>query len=256
LQTRHPGIAAPTVTSDRAHVQLHGTLSVNAGHGVLANDTDPIPNDTLIVSAVNGQGINVGHAVPGTFGTLTLNADGSYSYSARDTAAHDFNDLPRDGVGEDIFTYTAKDGPGGIATTTLTIVVTQSDITYLGGTAGTTIHGGTGKQVLDGGAGNDVLVAGKGTQVLLGGSGDTLTGGNGHDTFVFAPNFGMETITNFNAHLDKIQLPRSEFANFDAVLADAHQLGANTVITYDANDVITLNNVALNHLHASDFHLV
>jgi hypothetical protein len=58
---------APTVTPDRAHVQLHGTLSVNAGHGVLANDTDPIPNDALIVSAVDGQAANVGHAVAGTY---------------------------------------------------------------------------------------------------------------------------------------------------------------------------------------------
>ena len=73
-------------------------------HGVLANDIDPIPNDTLTVSAVNGQAANVGHAVAGTYGTLTLNADGSYSYSANGSHA-----LPSSGVAEDIFTYTAEE---------------------------------------------------------------------------------------------------------------------------------------------------
>jgi len=105
----------------------------------------------------------------------------------------------------------------GSATTTLTIVVTAKGETYLGGVAGTTIHGGFGNSVLDGGAGADILIAGSGNQVLIGGPGDTLTGGVGKDTFVFAPIFGNNTITDFNPLLDKIQLPSSEFENFAAV---------------------------------------
>lgn len=70
----------PTAGPDRAHVQLDHTLSVNAANGVLANNTDPIPNDTLIVSAVDGLASHVGHALVGSYGTLTLNANGSYSY--------------------------------------------------------------------------------------------------------------------------------------------------------------------------------
>ena len=61
--------ALPTVEPDRAHVLLGHTLSVNAANGVLANDTDPIPNDTLSVSAVGGVASNVGHALAGTYGT-------------------------------------------------------------------------------------------------------------------------------------------------------------------------------------------
>ena len=120
-----PVIAAP----DRAHVDLHHTLSVNAAHGVLANDIDPLLNDALTVSAVNGQSTNVGHALAGAYGTLTLNADGSYNY----VATHNEHKLPESGVGLDTFTYTAKDGAGVTATTTLTIVVTEEDKTYLGG---------------------------------------------------------------------------------------------------------------------------
>jgi hypothetical protein len=40
------------------------------------------------------------------------------------------------------------------------------------------------------------------------------------------------------------------------VKADAKQVGPNTVITYDAQDTITLTGVSLSSLHASDFHFV
>jgi uncharacterized repeat protein (TIGR03803 family)/VCBS repeat-containing protein len=241
-------VALPTVEPDRAHVQLDHTLSVNAANGVLANDIDPIPNDTLSVSAVDGLASNVGHALAGSYGTLTLNANGSYSYSAN------HGGLPLLGVGIDTFSYTAAEGVGGTATSTLTVVVTQPWQTYVGGTTGTTIKGGFGFYVLDGGAGNDALVAGVGIQVLIGGPNDTLTAALGVDTFVFAPGFGMNTITKFNPILDSIELPKSEFANFAAV--HMQQVGENTVITYDAADVITLTGAHTPSLHASDFQFV
>jgi Ca2+-binding RTX toxin-like protein len=133
-------------------------------------------------------------------------------------------------------------------------VDTQKNQTYLGGTAGVTINGPNGHAaVLDGGVGNDVVVAGTGATVLIG-AGDTLTGTNAANTFVFAPEFGQNTITNFNLHNDTLELPKSEFADFAAVLADAHQNGTDTVIAHDAHDVITLHNVSLSELH--DSHVV
>jgi VCBS repeat-containing protein len=240
----------PIVEADRAHVQLDHALSVNAANGVLANDIDPIPNDTLSVSAVDGLASNVGHALVGNYGTLTLNANGSYSYLAN------HGSLPLLGVGIDTFSYTAADGDGGTATSTLTVVVTSPGQTYVGGTAGTTIKGGFGFYVLDGGGGNDTLIAGIGVQVLIGGPNDTLTAALGSDTFAFAPNFGMNTINHFSPILDSIELPKSEFANFAAVQSDMQQVGANTVITYDPADVITLIGVHASSLHASDFHFV
>ena len=83
-----------------------------------------------------------------------------------------------------------------------------------------------------------------------------LTGAKGYsDMFVFAPGFGDDTIRNFSTTSDTIQLSHLEFANFSAVLADARQVGNNVVITYDANDVISLTGVQLSQLHAADFHL-
>jgi VCBS repeat-containing protein len=243
--------APPVVTPDRNEVSTpHGTVVVDSAHGVLANDTEPVPGYTLSVSAINGLSDNVGHAVAGEFGTLTLNADGSYSYV--DTAKP--RELPHKGVGEDVFTYTASDGHGGTSDSTLTIVVTRPHQEYTLGTPGQTLTNGNGPAVLDGALGDQTLVAGKSPVVLIGGPNDTLIAGRSHDTFVFGPtNFGANTIEDFNVHKDTIQIDHTLFANFAAVQLHAGQMGADTVITYDAANTITLQGIALSHLHASDF---
>ena len=89
--------------------------------------------------------------------------------------------------------------------------------------------------------------------------GHAVTGaasGHAADTFVFAPNFGENTITDFNFHNDTLELPKSEFADLAAVMADAHQNGADTIIAHDAHDIITLHNVSLSQLHDSHIWLV
>jgi hypothetical protein len=80
--------------------------------------------------------------------------------------------------------------------------------------------------------------------------------GHAADTFVFAPDFGQNTITNFNVHNDTLELPKSEVADLATVLADAHQNGTDTVIAHDAHDIITLHNVSLSQLHDSHILLV
>jgi serralysin len=94
--------------------------------------------------------------------------------------------------------------------------------------------------------------------VLIGGPGDTLTGGKGADTYVFTGQFGQNTITNYNANKDIIELDQSQFINLGAVYDAAHQVGANTVITVGTEGTITLTGVSLSHLHfdASHFLLV
>jgi Ca2+-binding RTX toxin-like protein len=163
-------------------------------------------------------------------------------------------ELPHKGVGEDVFTYTASDGHGGTSDSTLTIVVTRPHQEYTLGTPGQTLTNGNGPAVLDGALGDQTLVAGKSPVVLIGGPNDTLIAGRSHDTFVFGPtNFGANTIEDFNVHKDTIQIDHTLFANFAAVQLHAGQMGADTVITYDAANTITLQGIALSHLHASDF---
>lgn len=83
---------APVATLDGVFTVSEDTiLIVDAAHGVLANDND-LNGDAL--TAVLGQGP--------TYGTLVLNADGSFVY----TASANYN-------GGDSFTYTAHDAYGG-----------------------------------------------------------------------------------------------------------------------------------------------
>jgi VCBS repeat-containing protein len=62
-----------------------------------------------------------GAGIPGTYGTLTLNADGSYTYAANPDAVT--------GNQTDTFVYTIMDGDGDLSTTTLAISVNNVTVT-------------------------------------------------------------------------------------------------------------------------------
>lgn len=121
--------------------------------------------------------------------------------------------------------------------------------------------GGTGNDTLIAGNGNDILQGDQGQDVLNGGSGDdVLTGGSGNDVFVFDSILtGNDEITDFAAGLsggDIIQFDQDIFANFNEVLSNAVQNGADTIISIDENNSITLSNVLKSQLHAGDFNFV
>ena len=114
---------------------------------------------------------------------------------------------------------------------------------------------GASPTVLDGHTGGQTLTA-SGPSTLIGGPSDILSGGPGADTFVFLPNFGTNTVNNFTPLVDALQFNQSTFADAATALGHAQQAGADVVITQDAQDVVTLHNVQLANLHATDFHIV
>ncbi|MFC4296098.1 Ig-like domain-containing protein [Novosphingobium tardum] len=94
---------------------------------VLANDTPGA--DSAVVTGYAGSGSSgvAGATVAGTYGTLTIAADGSYSYAR--------NPGTPGGV-SDSFTYTITDGDGDKATANLTIALGDSTTTLTLPTAG------------------------------------------------------------------------------------------------------------------------
>ena len=86
--TEGPANTAPVAFADDYSVAENGELTVSTTDGVLANDTDA-NDDPLTANLANGV----------TNGTLSLEADGSFTY----TPDADF-------TGTDSFTYTASDG--------------------------------------------------------------------------------------------------------------------------------------------------
>ena len=76
----------------------------------------------MTVTAITGASSgSVNGTTDGTYGTLTLNDDGSYSYTANKAAA---DALAHNATANDVFTYTVTDNEGATATATLTITVT------------------------------------------------------------------------------------------------------------------------------------
>lgn len=96
---------APVASAASYSTTQDATLNVSAGNGVLQGDSDP-DGDSLTVD------VGASDATSAQGGTVSLNADGSFSY----TPAGGF-------TGEDTFNYTVTDGNGGTDTATVTITV-------------------------------------------------------------------------------------------------------------------------------------
>jgi VCBS repeat-containing protein/parallel beta-helix repeat protein len=115
---------APNAVADTASV-TEDVVTATGGN-VLSNDSD-INGGTLTVSAVEGSGGNVGSVVHGTYGDLTLHADGSYAYTLGVSVTQQANvqALAGGATVNEVFHYTVTDGvsPNDSATTTLTIAV-------------------------------------------------------------------------------------------------------------------------------------
>jgi hypothetical protein len=94
------------------------------------------------------------------------------------------------------------------------------------------------------------------------GQAETYTAENGvtGDTFTFNPTFGKVAIIGYVPGSETLDFNHAVFTNVAAVEAHATSTGsgANTTITLDANDVITLTGVTLSNFeaHSSDWHFI
>ncbi|TPN50814.1 VCBS domain-containing protein, partial [Mesorhizobium sp. B1-1-7] len=93
---------------------------------VLTNDTDVDSTDTHSVTAVNGVTGNVGTDVTGTYGTLHLNSNGTYTYTLNNGLAS-VQALAQGASVTDVFTYTNSDNHSGSSTANLTVTVNGTD---------------------------------------------------------------------------------------------------------------------------------
>lgn len=201
---------------------------------VMANDAQG--SEGAVVASVDGTEVSAGGTVVhGSYGDLTIDVDGSYSYKL----TQDFDDNSFRGTDADVvdsFVYTIAQGDGDFAIATLDIDVTQglpsgatsvvsggyaganghSDAQYSaaqnfifgtvngdvlrGGGGDDYINGGDGDDTLYGDAGNDHLVGAGGNDTLIGGDGnDLLEGGSGDDLLIGGS--GADTF-KFNAITD------------------------------------------------------
>ncbi len=120
---------APVAVADTASLGEDDASPVT-GNVVTDNDTvgaDETASPVTAVSAGNSTPTGgVGSGVVGSYGTVTLNNDGSYSY-VLDTANTNVQGLQTGETLTEVFTYEITDGDGDSATATLTLTITGSN---------------------------------------------------------------------------------------------------------------------------------
>jgi Ca2+-binding RTX toxin-like protein len=235
------------------HYDMTGHQDLFFGSSTDNDSIDGGPGKDVISG---GAGADVIH---GGVGDDSINGGPGIATATDQLYGDDGNDIIKAGSGD---TGALLDGGAG------------KDQLY-GGQAANVMNGGDGTDYLSGGGGQDVMHGGAGDDSLKGGPQATkmygddgndrlesgtgsefLSGGAGNDTFVFRPNFGKDTITDFqnsNGVQDIIRFDHTLFADFSAVQSHMAQDGSNVVITLDAHNTVEIQNTSLSQLHASDF---
>jgi VCBS repeat-containing protein len=104
---------ADTATAVEAGGVSNGTAGTNPTGNVLTNDTDVDTGDTKAVSAVTGTAAGtVGGTTAGQYGSLVLNADGSYTYTVNNALPAVQALRTSADTLTDTFTYTVRDTAG------------------------------------------------------------------------------------------------------------------------------------------------
>ena len=138
------------------------------------------------------------------------------------------------------------------------------------------IDGGRGFDRIEASAGNDVLdfsnrkltsieliSLGAGHDTVRGSAGnDVFLGGAGHDTFVFRPGGGHDTVRDFEIGsyiggvTDVVDLRGSGITDYLALWSHMHQAGADTIITLDAANSLRLSGVNADLLQLDNFRIL
>ncbi|MCK1434963.1 tandem-95 repeat protein [Bradyrhizobium sp. 15] len=186
-------------------------------------------NDSYNASAYNG-GFN---SFQGNGGNDTITGNGATQVQYNNATG---------AVNVNLSTGTAT-GDGSVGTDTITGGVNN----VLGSNFADSITGSSGADFLNGNGGNDTINGGGGN--------DNLSGGAGADTFVYANGGGADFISDFNrGQGDRIDVTgvTGVFTLAD-IQAHASQQGPNTVMDFGGGNMITLANIAVGSLVATDF---
>lgn len=271
----------PNVEGDKAYALTPMAADLHAVRELYGR-ADAREGDT-----VYGHGSTAGGALD-----LVAEAEASVAFTIKDTGGHDLIDLSRERGGQrvDLTEGSRSDVFGSVGSMTIAEGTTIEDVrggsgddlvkgnradNELRGKAGDdkivgkggddVLRGGSGDDKLKGGKGDDRLLGddgkdklagGKGDDVLEGGEGkDKLKGGKGADVFVFGGAFGKDTVKDFDAAEDSIDLADVAAIRSWAELRDDHLRGKGDRVKIDAGEdgLIKLKGVTLAELGAEHF---
>lgn len=233
----------PVANDDTASVSEDSSVVGN----VLANDSDLDAGDSITVTGISFDATSgtIGAPIQGLYGTLTLHADGSYSYAADS----DLLDTLSDASGlMDVFTYEISDAAGQTASASLTVNVSlvNDARTTIGTNRPDIIFGDRdglvgAEDTIFGGNANDQLFGLAGADVLHGEQGnDRLSGGEGPDRFVFSKSGGDDIVTDFEHGLDHVVLNGITLKSIGMVDLDDNDI-ADAVLRFSSGSATLMN---------------
>jgi large repetitive protein len=224
-------------TADGNVLTGSGGTDANATDGV--SDTRGADGAAVTAVAFGGSAGSVGGVTGGTYGTLTLGADGSYSY-VLDNANGAVQGLDSNDTLTEVFTYQITDGDGDVSSTTLTITINGAD----DGVTITGLNGEGAEEVVfendltDGSSPDAAALTQTGSFSLLAVDGVTTVTVGGQTIFdgAFVPGvaianaYGTLTITGFTPNTGADGSVIGGSVTYSYVLAD------NTLLHTGAND--------------------
>jgi hypothetical protein len=220
---------------DVSHLTQFDAHSVNGD--LTANDGQTVPFAGLsvghgtVLTAVAAAGTQVA----GTYGTLTVYADGSYHYQPNAALSYDpANPTPL----HDGFDYSLKYPNGATSTAHLDITIDVPGHSYTGTAGADTVHGTGGNDTFTLGAGADTVVY------------DNLPAGNGHDTWTDF-NAAQGDKIDLSSLLTSVSADQSNLPTFLQVHQQSNGAATNTIVSIDPTgtnhftDLVTLSGVNL-----------
>ncbi|MEX0371373.1 MAG: VCBS domain-containing protein [Tateyamaria sp.] len=194
----------------------------------------------------------VPETVTGSYGSLTIATDGSWTYTADNTQSA-IQNLGNGQTLTDTLTVSQASVVSGrielgSAEAQISITIDGADEIITGTAFGDALLGTTGQDQINGLDGNDRLIG-------VGGN-DILTGGAGSDIFEFLDGGGQDTVTDFTQGEDVLDIKAFglNLADFEMFRAsNISDVGGDALVTLDADDSIVLTNVQSTDLTIDDF---
>ncbi|MCA6121872.1 VCBS domain-containing protein [Bradyrhizobium sp. WSM 1704] len=241
------GASDPVVVT-AASADVFDSAGVDAGNVLAAGTVADLEHSVDLsalrtITEVNGSAANVGADVAGTYGSLVLNADGSYTYVANAAV-----DALRNGDNvTDQFNFTVDDGQGHQTTTTLTfnIAGANDNPTVTGGSLNGAVTEDAGPPVLVNGDFETGTLAGWSTTSSLIGVQQLEFGGSfGHYSVQLSPTSSFESLAQNVATTPG----QTYFLSFD-LLGDPEATSTPFSVTWDGITLLSLSDVpvGLNH---------
>ncbi|MFV2002622.1 MAG: calcium-binding protein, partial [Paracoccaceae bacterium] len=156
--------------------------------------------------------------------------------------------MSKQGISIDLANSAANTGiaAGDVFVSIEDLAGTPFDDQIAGNGGANQLLGNGGDDLLQGAAGADNLLGGDGNDRLEGGTGDdTLNGGTGADVFVFGAGTGNDTVQDFNAGLDQLELTSALIGatpatGTDVVASYATLTGADVLLDFGGGDAILI----------------